>query len=107
MAANIPVPYLTDVQGTPLSNNEISVAKNSVGVDVKVETANLAANTKVTAFFGVPTLWSQEKTVEAQGVPLTFRVEYGLYDDHIGKEATFKCKYNQVDSPELKARIVP
>jgi hypothetical protein len=107
MAANIPVPYLTNVLGERLPGNEISVAENSAGVDVKVETDNLAAGTRVFAFFGVPTQWSQEKTVEKQGVALTFRVEVGLYNHHIGKEATFKCKYNQVDSPELKARIVP
>jgi uncharacterized protein (DUF2141 family) len=84
----------------------ISVAKESAGVDIRVSTASLAKGTIVIAYFALVASWTQSKTVEVQGEDLIFTVEHAAYKLHAGKEATIKCKYNQVDSPELKAPIV-
>ena len=106
MPANIPTPRLTNRVGEPLPGNTISVAKESAGVDIRVSTASLAKGTVVRAFFVLVGEWFLEKKVEVPGEDLIFTVEHAAYKLHAGKEATIKCKYNQVDSPELKAPIV-
>jgi hypothetical protein len=75
-------------------------------VDIRVSTASLAKGTVVRAFFVLVGEWFLEKKVEVPGEDLIFTVDYGVYKPHAGKEATIKCKYNEVPSLELKAPIV-
>lgn len=86
----LPAPTLTDRQGNPLEKGEISLDRNSAGINIHVDTSKLDFGMPVVVFFNWAshTRWAATLWTENPNPPeLSFEVLFSLFKLGIGETA--------------------
>lgn len=104
-SSSVPTPVLKNRSGHLL--NEISLSRDSAGINIHVDATGESKGTPITAYFNVleGTDWS-EVLPKGDANEVVFLVTASQFNRHVNKVARVKCSIKGVDSATVSATIV-